>query len=239
MTILSKQKIFFSAYILFLSTLFILIFTILAVTSPGCKSDENVINSAADNNVSVGFYSENAAGDNTLVITEAKFLVRKLMLKHDHGEECDVNLGPFVVYLDMVQKVVVVGIAKIPAGDYDDIMFQVHKPSPNENIADPEFIESNSRRFSVIAKGFYNTVSFVFKSDVTVAKEIDFENPPVSIGSVTFINITIRLNPYSWFINNGIILDPMNEDNKNVIKQNIKNSLRWAFKDIDLNGEPD
>ncbi|MCI0448654.1 MAG: hypothetical protein L0Y79_02570 [Chlorobi bacterium] len=87
MSIFVNKKIIFSAILSFL-IVFILVFA-----SPGCKS-ENISTPSSDN-VSVGFYSENPGGDNTLVLTEVKFLVRKLMLEAEDGEEeFDVNLGP-------------------------------------------------------------------------------------------------------------------------------------------------
>jgi hypothetical protein len=132
-------------------------------------------------------------------------------------------------------------MAKIPAGNYDEIKFQLHKPSPNEHVSDPEFNQGNSnhQRFSVIVRGFYNDLPFMYKSHITVAKEIDFENPPIATVPNTIINITIRLNPYDWFRENGVILDPRDQSNENNIDHNIKKSFKRAFKDVDLNGEPD
>jgi len=231
---------FVSSYSGIFSVIFAVLFSIVIISVSGCKADENTImNTGQNDNVSVGFYSENSAGDNTLILTEAKFLLRKMMLNRDHGEGSDVKLGPFVVALDLSQKVVLTAITKIPPGDYDEIMFQVHKPNPNENVGDPEFTESTSKRYSVIAKGFYNGVPFVYKSAVTVAKEIEFEGPPVSVTEITVVNVTVRLNPISWFVNNGVILDPTNENNFHDIDQNIKNSLRRAFRDMNKDGEPD
>ncbi|MCI0715715.1 MAG: hypothetical protein L0Y77_05265 [Chlorobi bacterium] len=149
--------------------------------------------------------------------------------------------GPFVVYLDLTQKVVIAAIAKVPLGNYDEIMLQVHKPSPNENIPDPEFNEgpSNHQRFSVIVRGLYNNIPFVYRSSITAARGIEFENPPVTAVADAVVNITISLNPYSWFITNSEILDPTNPDNENIIDHRIKDSFKRAFKDMDLNGEPD
>ncbi len=241
MTIQFKKKTFFTAYVMFLSTLAAVFFGLITVSGAGCNDDNTINNVSKDiartNNVSVGVYSENATGDNTLILTEAKFVVRQLMIKNINGVDHNVNLGPFVVNLDMRQDVIIVGIAQIPAGDYDKIKFQVHKPNPHENIADPDFTEGNSRRFSVVTKGSYNNVPFVFKSDVTTASVLDLENGPVTIDEL--VNITIRLDVYSWFVINGEYIDPTDENNRNIIRQNIKNSLRRAFRDANLDGQPD
>lgn len=242
MTIMQKKKIILSVYFVSVSFIIFLFVSVLLISATGCQNDssENLVGNAAAENVSVGFYSETAAGDNSLVLTEAKFVLRKLVLKDfENHNDCDVKLGPFIVSLDMTQKVVLTGLAKIPSSTYDEVKFQVHKPGSNENIGDPEFIESTNSRFSVIAKGYFNGNYFVYKSDVTVAKEIGLEGGPVSVAANQVIYLTVRINPYSWFFENGVMLDPSLESNNHLIKQNIKNSLRRAFKDMDRNGEPD
>lgn len=239
-----REKIIMRASVMSVLLLVFLFISVMIVTAAGCNNEntDGITGNNSGDNVSVGFYSENSAGDNVLSITEAKFVLRKVVLGNEHGDnggDCDVKLGPFVVYLDMTQKVGIAAMAKIPLGTFDEIKFQVHKPSPNEGIGDPDFFESNSRRFSVVVKGFFNGNFFVFKSDVTVAKEIEFEGQPVIIGAVPVVNLTIRLSPYLWFMQEGVLIDPLDENNKNIIDQNIKNSLRRAFRDLDLNGEPD
>jgi hypothetical protein len=220
----------------------IILFTGLLIVLPACNENSgDIINGNSEENIGVGFYAEGQGDNNILEITEAKFLLRKLTLKFDEGShECDVKLGPFVVYLDLTPRVVSVGLAKIPFGVYDAIKFQVHKPNPNETISDPDFFHSTSVRYSVVAKGFFNGIPFDYRSSVTVAKEIEFENHPVTVSAAPqIVYVTVRVNPFSWFTENGVILDPSDENNKHEIDQNIRNSLRRAFRDMDLDGYPD
>lgn len=214
---------------------------LLLIFFTSCQDNQSdvITSSAGENNLSAGFYSV-PAGDNSLQITEAKFVLRKLVLEQEEGEnENEVKLGPFIIYLDMTSKVVTAGIAKLPFGAYDEVKFQVHKPTPNDGITDPDFIESNSRRYSVVVRGYYNSVPFTYKTDLTAAKEIEFEGAPISIGAVPLVYITIRLEPYSWFWENGQFIDPAIGNNKHRIDHNIKQSLKRAFRDMDQNGEPD
>lgn len=214
----------------------------LLIALPACNdSSGDIINGKSEENIGVGFYTEQQGDNNLLELTEAKFLLRKLTLKPDEGgDECDVKLGPFVVNLDLSPRVILVGLAKIPFGVYDEIKFQVHKPNPNENIPDPDFFHSTSIRYSVVAKGFFNGVPFDYRSSVTVAKEIEFENHPVSVSAVPeIVYVTVSVNPFSWFMDNGVILDPNDENNKHEIDSNIKASLKRAFRDINLDGYPD
>jgi hypothetical protein len=90
---------------------------------PACNENNgDIISSASNENVGVGFYTEGQLDNNQLVITEAKFLLRKMTLKYNESSnESDVKLGPFVVYLDLAPRVVSTGIAKIPDGVYDAI----------------------------------------------------------------------------------------------------------------------
>jgi hypothetical protein len=209
----------------------------------GCNNETNVA-PGTDNNISVSYFNQNNTSDNTLVLTEAKFILRKIVLEQegeggDHGGDRDVKMGPFVVNLDLNQKIVIAALAKIQAGSYDEVKFQIHKLSPNEDVADPEFAESTSRRFSVIVKGFYNDAPFIFKSDVTFAKEIEFENFPLSVSDVTVLNITIKLDVFSWFTGENGILNPADPANLHIINQNIRNDFRRAFRDMNHDGDPD
>lgn len=219
-----------------------IMFTFLLIFLGACQDNQSDVISAtgSESNFSAGIFTE-AAGDNSLQLTEVKFVLRKLVLDpENNGNECDVKLGPFIIHLDLASKVVTAGLAKVPFGVYDEVKFQVHKPSPNDGITDPDFVESNSRRYSVVVRGYYNSVPFTYKSSVTVSKEIELKGAPISVGAVPpMVYLTIRLNPYTWFFENGNFIDPAIESNHHMIDQNIKLSLRRAFRDMNQNGEPD
>jgi hypothetical protein len=224
-------------FLIFLSFFLFLLLMVL----PACQQDSNTVitPTAGGENMNVGFYTEGQTDNNSIVITEAKFILRKMVLKYDEGEdECDLKMGPFVVALDMSGRIITGAIAKVPFGNYDAIKFFVHKPSPNEPVLDPDFYEEHNKRYSVVVKGFYNSVPFVYKSKLTVAKKIDFESHPVAVAAEV-IFITVRLNPYSWFFEHGNFLDPQNEHNSHKIDENIKQSLKRAFRDMNQDGEPD
>lgn len=222
----------------------ILLFASVFIYMGGCKSETPVTavnqNQQGSYNTSVASFSENSSSDNTMTLASAKFLLRKIELESEQGEEeTEIDLGPMVVNLDLTQRAIEFTYAKVIPGVYDEIHFQLHKPSPNENISDPEFIENTNTRYSVIVKGVFNGEFFVYKTDVTVSKEVEFENNPVAITANSMVNITIRVNPYMWFEGTGGMLNPMDPVNKILIDKNIKDSFRRAFKDIDKNGVPD
>jgi len=226
-----KNKIIFSGVLCIIALL---------MFSSGCKNDTSI--APVNDNVSVGYFTQNTQRDNSIVLDEAKFIVRKIVLESDgdHGEEFEVKIGPFVVLFDISQVTVVsAAVATIPAGNFHEIKFQIHKLNPNESVGDPEFFESTSQRFSVIAKGFYNGERFIYKSAITVEREIELEPQPFVVTNETAINITISLDIYSWFLQDGVVLNPMDPANKNIIDHNIKDSFKRAFRDINHDGEPD
>jgi len=204
----------------------------------GCNSESPV--TPESYNTSLGMFAAGNTSDNTLSITEVKFLLRKIDLQSEGPSEEEMCLGPLVVdiSIDEFSKVYEFSYAKLVPGTYREIHFQLHKPSPNENISDPEFTESTSRRYSVIVKGFNNGEPFVYKTDVTVSKEVEFGNN-VAVPVIGSVNITIKISPYDWFMNNSLVLDPMDPASKHLIDQNIRNSFRHAFKDDDKDGMPD
>jgi hypothetical protein len=204
----------------------------------GCNNESPVTTESY--NTSLGMFATSNTSDNTMSITEVKFLLRKIDLQSEGAGVEEMCLGPLVVdiVIDEFSKVCEFSYAKLVPGTYREIHFQLHKPSPNENISDPEFTESTSQRYSVIIKGFYNSEPFIYKTDVTVSKEIEFGNH-VAVPIIGSVNITIKISPYDWLMNNSVLLDPMDPASKHLIDQNIRNSFRHAFKDDNEDGMPD
>jgi len=220
---------------------FIIVLAISFALFSGCNKESSMSPvSPGANNTSVGAFAEGNQTDNTFALTDVKFLLRKIEFESENGQdEEEVNLGPLVVDVSMFAKEFEFSFAKLIPGVFREIHFQLHKPSPNENISDPEFIESTNARYSVIIKGIFNGNPFVYKTDVTVSKEVEFEEHSVTVPTDGIVNITIRISPFTWFMNNGAFIDPMDPANKMLIDQNIRNDFRRAFKDDNEDGEPD
>jgi len=185
-------------------------------------------------------------------LTEVKILLRDIKLeKESYGEsrgedgdddnECEVvKVGPFVVNLNLDGPTTDFVVNSIPAGTYDELKFEIHKPKGSEIPADPEFKDGddNSRRYSVVAKGTIDGNPFVYKSRKPAHQEIEFETPLVVLEN-TNTNLTIIVDPYTWFYEDGVLLDPTNPENENDIDNNIKDSFKQCFKDDDRNGDDD
>ena len=182
-------------------------------------------------------------------LTEVKILFRDIKLeKESDGEsegddetECEnIKLGPFVVSLNLNGTTTDFVVNNIPAGIYDELKFKIHKLEASETPPDPEFKDGDdsSLRYSVVAKGTFNSNPFVYKSRKSAHQELEFENMLI-IEDNTSTNLTITVDPYTWFYKEGILLDPTDPANENDIDNNIEHSFKKAFEDDDHNGEGD
>lgn len=215
-----------------------LIFFVLAIT--GCDNSTEV----KSNIVSASFFSEsqlNKIQNNSLLLTEVKQLIRNLKLDRleDNGSS-DVKIGPFVVHLDPDGFNTGTEVNNIPAGMYKRVKFEMHKLEDNETPPDSEFKDGNSgsERYSLIVKGSYNNEPFVYKSQRTIYQEIEFA-PPLTINDSKAFNFKIKVNPYSWFFENGDYINPIDEANRSEIEMKIEHSFKDAYKDSNKDGIPD
>ena len=182
-------------------------------------------------------------------LTEVKILLRDIKLeKESDGEsegddetECEnLKVGPFVVHLNLNGTTTDFVVNNIPAGIYDELKFEIHKLEASETPPDPEFKDGNdsSERYSVIAKGFFNSNPFVYKSKKSAHQKLEFENMLI-IEENTSTNLTITVDPYTWFYKECILLDPSDPANDDDIDNNIEHSFKKAFEDDDHDGEKD
>ncbi len=208
----------------------------------GCGEDS--VTTQADN---VDF-SSMSTGDSIgsdigiLVLDTVKVLIKdiKLNVANINQDSTNFKVGPYVLYLNMASSVNIISTAYIPPGTYDKVKFDIHKLGDTENPPDPDFADVNGR-YSVVVKGRYNGISFIFKSDKSAHQKLTFPgNLQVSASGKS--NITLQVKPYIWFIKNGLYLDPTDPANESDIDNNIKDNINNNFKcfvDNDRNGLPD
>jgi len=180
---------------------------------------------------------------NIIVLTEAKVILKDIKIHAEGKEEgsCEViKTGPMVLQLKLNTTINIISGINIPSGVYDDVKFKIHKLNPDEPLLDPDFEDANGR-YSVVVKGSYYGIAFVFKSSITTTQKVELSRV-VLIGSEN-TNITLLANPISWFVGpNNTYLDPTNSFDKIIIDKNIKENIHHSFeifKDNDKNGLPD
>jgi len=187
-------------------------------------------------------------GQNTVVITKAQVVIRKMELKQSATTTCpdddqshedcnELKLGPMLVDLPLTATASTAITAAVPQGTYNEIEFQVHRPTNATGDATFAAANPNFANASIRVEGTYNGAAFVFTSLLSQSVELEF-NPPVVINADNK-NITVALDINSWFKVNGVVINPTTanpgQPNEQAVTQNIKASLH-AFEDDDRNG---
>jgi hypothetical protein len=213
----------------------------------GCDSAETT-----DGTVSLSFSTPSPnqkISADSIALDTVKILIRDIKLgfesEDDDGfghdsDDVAVKVGPVVVYLNLNGLTTDFAVSNIPSGTYNNVKFKIHKIEASETPPDPEFKEGDdsSLRYSVIIKGIYNSNPFIYKSRKSAHQKIELENPLV-VEPNTATNLTITVDPSTWFIKEGVILDPSDPANENDIDNNIKDSFKRCFKDNDHGGYDD
>jgi len=170
-----------------------------------------------------------------------KILLRDIKIKSKSGtDSSSIKVGPFVIKLNLTGITTDFAIGNIPTGSYERIKFEIHKIEASETLSDPEFREGTdeSLRYSVIVKGKYNTVPFIYKSRKSAKQDLKLETPVV-VEENGIANLTITVDPFTWFADSTNTLDPTDPANENDIDNNIKESFKKAFRDNNHDGNED
>jgi hypothetical protein len=208
----------------------------------GCK-DVGTEPTVSDQNVQL---SVQAAGSvlhktshETLHITSVKVLIKRIAFSQATSDDSsDVHSGSMVVDLDLDAKMTTMTATHVRPGVYDRVRFTLHKPEDNEVSVDSTFRRgpSGNQRFSVVITGLYHDTPFTFTSRESADQELVMV-PRLTVPESGMVNVTLRIDPYAWFIVGGLVLDPFNQDKQ--IDDRLKSSFASAFKDNDRNGQPD
>lgn len=196
-----------------------------------------------NSNVSLSFSNQTLAKilDDSIELDTVKILIRDIKIKNQSGNnEPNLKVGPFVVHLELNGMTTDFAVGDIPPGSYDRVRFSVHKIEDSETPPDPEFKEGkeSNLRYSVIVKGKYNSEVFIYKSRKSAHQDLKLETP-IEVEANEIANLTITIDPFSWFYNGTTLLDPTDLDNENEIDNNIKDSFKKCFRDDNHDGTTD
>lgn len=229
-----------------LKTWIIFTMVIVSLTTIACGDDK-----ASDNNVSVSF-----AGDIPPLLTKslkksashvtidtAKILIKSIKLGGSGpSDSSDFKTGPYVLLITEGASLKTLSATNVPEGEYDQVKFEIHLPSQNESVPDPDFREGSggNERYSAVIIGHYNGNRFVFKSKSTVNVQSDILPSIVVADSVGTANLTMGVSTGIWFTDGEVDLDPTSTNASNVakIEQSISNSF-YGFRDNDKDGDAD
>lgn len=197
-------------------------------------------------------------GDDTLVIKSVDIVLREVELERvDQAADCPDSTGDddpceeFTVGLQLVSlplgnstdKVVTVNV---PAGIYDEVEFEIHKPDEIRDAAfiaaHPAFADVSIRVTGTFSQGGTRT-NFVYTTDLNKEQEVELD-PPLDVTDAGAVNLTIRLDITTWFLNGAgsALVNPATANsggpNAGLVRDNIEASIE-AFHDDDSDGLDD
>jgi hypothetical protein len=197
-----------------------------------------------------------AVGTNTLVITKAQVVARRIELAPADAATCsgtaeagddntevedgcaEVESGPTLLDLPLDASTTTNITATVPPGTYRGLELRIG-PVTSGNRRSVEFLTSHPdfKNASVRVEGTYNGKAFVFMSPVDARIETLF-SAPVTVDALN-PNVTVAIDLTNWFSDGaGGTLDPSNTANASRISANIASSFH-AFEDDDHDGHDD
>ena len=137
----------------------------------------------------------------------------------------------------------VVTVNGVPPGMYDELEFEIHRPSASRHAAflqaNPDLAGASVRVEGSFSRAGAAATPFVFTSDLEEDEEEDVALQVTGTGTA---GITLRLDVAHWFMVDGRLIDPMtaNDDqpNEDDVSDNISAGFA-AFQDDNQDGVPD
>jgi hypothetical protein len=194
-----------------------------------------------DATISVSLSSETALPkitDDPIQLDEVKILFKDIKIKNQsNNQHPHIKVGTFMVSLNLNGMTTDFAVANVSQGIYDRVKFEVHRLEDSEDPPDPEF-RDGALNYSVIVKGTYNSLQFRYRSRKSAHQDLKLETP-VEVGDNETANLTITVDPYSWFFDGDVPMNPSDPSNENLIDNNIERSFKKCYRDDDHNGMGD
>ena len=175
---------------------------------------------------------------NGIVLNRVRIVIRKVELEKAGTLEMDeVASGPYLLDLSGASldsgSVAKVLETSFTPGTYSEIKLEIHKPENGEVGVNGDLTAMIAANASIIADGTIDGAAFSFTTAVSAEQQFE-GNLVLSAGS----NLTLNVDPSTWFTSSGARLDPRTESNRPQIESNIESSFK-AFKDDDEDGVED
>jgi len=193
------------------------------------------------------------SGSDELVLDSVSLVLREIELKRQEDDTCESSAdaceefetGPILLSLPLDGTVDQQVSVDVPAGTYDELEFEIHKPEDDGNEVDQAFLQDHPdfARISIRARGTFNGTDFTFTSDLNAEQEKALAPALVVDGSSGPTNVTLSVDASTWFVaGDGSLIDPSTANkggaNENLVKDNIIASIR-TFEDRDEDGAED
>jgi len=193
-------------------------------------------------------------GTNTLVLSSVELVLREVELKRVEAAECggsgedddaceEFETGPILFDVPLGGGTDRMLTASIPAGTYDAVEFEIHKPEDDGDVADQAFVAAHPdfARISIRVTGTFNGTDFTYTSDLNAEQELALE-PPLTVTEGSAATLTVRIDLGGWFADGATLVDPRTANaggpNENLVRDNIIGSFT-GFRDDDADGLDD
>jgi hypothetical protein len=132
--------------------------------------------------------------------------------------------------------------ADVPAGTYDRVEFEIHKPDDGDP-ADSAFIVQypEFEKVSIRVTGTFNGAPFVHTTELDVEQELLLV-PALAVAENTTVNLTVFVDVSTWYLLGGVLVDPATANKGGANESEVNNSIKdsfTAFKDDDQSGSDD
>lgn len=166
------------------------------------------------------------------------------------AEECgEFRAGPTLLDLPLGEGVVQTFSATVPAGSYDEVQLQIHRPTNNNEDADFLAQHPDFEDVSIRVSGTYQQaggpapVPFVYTTSLTAVVNVDFESP-IEVSEGATLDVTLNVDLSGWFADRdaGRLVDPAQavhgQPSESSVEQNIRQSFH-VFEDENHDGAGD
>jgi hypothetical protein len=206
-------------------TVFLAAALLAAACSSGAKNSS--LSLSARNATTAG---QPASTADATVLTRARIALQKIELRSRTDDmRAEIAVGPIVLDLgaaDLDGKVHRVLDSTVPAGTYDEIEFEIHPlERPTTAAGADDLVKQHA---SAIIEGTFNGQPFTFVSALEAEQELEGTFVVTDSSS----NVTFDVDTSSWFVKDGVRLDPSDPANRAAIEDNLRRSIN-AFQDDD------
>jgi hypothetical protein len=201
---------------------------LLAACSGGARTSS--LSVSARNSAATGQSTPTASA--TVVLSRIRVALEKIELRsRTDDERVEIAVGPVVLDLKAADiadgKVHKVLDSTIPGGTFDKIELEI-EPLERPIADNPAGDDLASQHASAIIEGTFGDKSFAFVT--ALEAELEFEGNFVVTDNSS--NITFDVDTSSWFVKDGVALDPTDPANRAAIEDNLRRSIS-AFQDDD------
>ncbi len=171
--------------------------------------------------------------------------VRASSLSDDDDDGCEeFETGPILFDLPLGPGVEQTIAVEVPAGVYDELEFEIHKPEDDGDPVDEAFLAQHPdfRDISIKVTGTWNGTPFTYTSDLNEEQEHDLI-PALAVEAVQTVDLTFFVDVETWFLGaGGLLIDPATANeggaNEATVENNIERSID-IFEDGNHDGHDD